>query len=270
MDYIAFPDIVEVSEAHTTLEALCNFLDVVFEALERFQLALVDGLSIPLYAHDGVALNLAVDDIRAADYEVLADLEKLAYFSRAYLHLLLERLNKTLNRLFQIIGYLIDDAVRADVDAGLLRHFRGVLIGLAVEADYDTVRGCGEVDVVFRDVAGGNPKDAHLHFLAGQPPYRIGDRFCGTLHVRLYDHIELFDLALLQQVVQGLETDPVASPVALDETPFALGGQLVTMSASFGAACADGDELLDAPALLARADRAMYDAKAAGRNCVSC
>jgi diguanylate cyclase (GGDEF)-like protein len=57
---------------------------------------------------------------------------------------------------------------------------------------------------------------------------------------------------------------------ALDETPFALGGQLVTMSASFGAACADGDELLDAPALLARADRAMYDAKAAGRNCVSC
>ena len=57
---------------------------------------------------------------------------------------------------------------------------------------------------------------------------------------------------------------------ALEGTPMWWNGQTITLSASFGVACATGDDDEPWPELLARADRAMYAAKAAGRNCVSC
>lgn len=57
---------------------------------------------------------------------------------------------------------------------------------------------------------------------------------------------------------------------ALEATPMWWDGQTITLSASFGVACATGERDEPWPELLARADRAMYAAKAAGRNCVSC
>src|SRR5262245_34425658 len=110
MDDIALPDIVEVSEAHAALKALCNFPDVVLEALQSIQLAFVDDLPFAFDAYDRVALNLAADDIRSTNDQVFADLEQLADLGRADLHFLLERLDQTLNRLFEVVGNLVDDA----------------------------------------------------------------------------------------------------------------------------------------------------------------
>jgi hypothetical protein len=38
-ELVAFDDVVEVLDRHTALEALLDFLDVVLEALERFEFA---------------------------------------------------------------------------------------------------------------------------------------------------------------------------------------------------------------------------------------
>src|SRR5262249_49202594 len=176
MDDIALPDVVEISKAHAALKALRNFLDIVLEAFQSLQLAFEDDLSLALDAHDRIALNLAVYYIGPANYEVLADLEELAYLRRANLHFLLERLDQALNCLLEVVGYLIDDAVGTNVDAGLLRHLGGVLIGFAVEADDDAVGRGRQVDVVFRDVAGSHAQDAHLHLFAGQSSHRVGNR----------------------------------------------------------------------------------------------
>jgi len=48
--------------------------------------------------------------------------------------------------------------------------------------------------------------------------------------------------------------------------PFA--GQSVSISATFGVAGSESDELKDFDALIRKADEMLYEAKRAGRNCV--
>ncbi|MEQ1473061.1 MAG: diguanylate cyclase, partial [Candidatus Acidiferrum sp.] len=49
---------------------------------------------------------------------------------------------------------------------------------------------------------------------------------------------------------------------------FQIGGELVTITASFGIAGFHGKEILDFNTLVRRADKALYAAKRAGRNLV--
>jgi diguanylate cyclase (GGDEF)-like protein len=53
------------------------------------------------------------------------------------------------------------------------------------------------------------------------------------------------------------------------QLPFALCSNIVTIGASLGVAVFLPDDIQDMAGLLARADRAMYDAKAQGKNCIA-
>ena len=86
-----------------------------------------------------------------------------------------------------VVDRLVDDAVVADVDAGLLdrRSARG--IGTNVEADNDGVRGGRQRRVGLGDTADAGADDLDLHFVVRQLLQRIPQRLGTAVHVGL-DH----------------------------------------------------------------------------------
>src|SRR5690349_6160871 len=72
---VAGPDVFVVLESHAAFLAGWDFLDLVLEALERFELAFMDDDVVAQQAHAGAALDDAFGDLAARDLADLGDLE---------------------------------------------------------------------------------------------------------------------------------------------------------------------------------------------------
>lgn len=86
-DNIADLDVVEVFEADAALVALEDFADVVLEAAERGNLAVVHNHAVAEQTDAGVTGELAVDDMAARDGADLRHGEDFAHFGLAEVHL---------------------------------------------------------------------------------------------------------------------------------------------------------------------------------------
>src|SRR5919109_2000627 len=196
LEDVALFHVVETLEQDAALEALLYLARVVLEAAEARDAGLVDDRP---FAHD-TDLRVAADD---APRDVAAGDDAQARRAEERTHLgfadrLLDALGRQHadERLLDVLGELVDDAVRAQVDPltrGLLTGFR---VRAYVEADDDRVRRRGEHDVALRDRsdAGVDDVDAHLGVLDLRE--LVVDGLDGALHVGLDDDVEVADGAL--------------------------------------------------------------------------
>ncbi len=135
------------------------------------------------------------------------DLEESTDFGLAEDLLGLDRREHADESLLDVLGELVDDAIRADVDALAFGELSGFSARTDVEADDDAVRRRREVDVVLRD-----PPHARVDHI--DPNLGVLDllelpeqRLHRALHVALQDDVELLHLADLHLVVERLERD---------------------------------------------------------------
>src|SRR5690606_20190238 len=74
-NHVAFSNIVILIKGNSTFIALCDFLGIVLEALERIKLAFVDDNTCAKQTSHGIARNLTVDHHTACNRTYLGNLE---------------------------------------------------------------------------------------------------------------------------------------------------------------------------------------------------
>ena len=114
-------------------------------------------------------------------------------------------------RLLDVLGELVDDAVRADVDALALGERARIRARADVEADHERVRRGREVDVVLGDPADARVDDVHAHFRVLDLLELADERLDGALDVALEDDVQVLNLAGLKCLVERLERDPLGA-----------------------------------------------------------
>ena len=110
-------------------------------------------------------------------------------------------------RLLDVLGELVDDAVRAHVDALALGESARLGVRADVEADHDRVRGRREHDVALGDGADARVDDVHADLGVVDLRELADDGLDRALHVGLDDEVELAERALLDLREELLQRD---------------------------------------------------------------
>src|SRR5512146_1512576 len=210
LEDVALAQVVEVLEHDPALEARAHLADVVLDAAQRGDRRLVDDGPVAHDAHLRVRADDAARDVAARDHADARGAEEGAHLDLADRLLGRDRGEHADERLLDVLRQLVDDAVRADLDALALRELARLGVRAHVEADDERVGRGGEVDVVLRDPAdaGVDDVDAHLGVLDLR---QLGDGGLDrALHVALEDEVELLDRARLHLGEQALEGDAAA------------------------------------------------------------
>src|SRR5262249_49884950 len=119
LDDIADLDVVELLEADAALEPGLHLADIVLEPAQRPDLPLVDDDVVADQARLRVAGadDAALGDHAAGNRAVLRDLEGVPHLGDPDADLLERRLEEAGHRLLHLVGDVVDDRVRADLDA---------------------------------------------------------------------------------------------------------------------------------------------------------
>src|SRR5690606_32509406 len=188
LDLIADLDVVVVAHADAALGSGAHLRHVVLEPPQRLELALVDHDVVAQHADRILTPHVAVDHHAAGDVAELRRAEDLAHFREA--HDLLADLGREHagERRLDVIDGLVDHAVVADVDAGLLDRVARACIRADVEADDDRVRRRGKLHVGLGDTADVRADYRDLHVVRRQLLQRIAQRLRAAVHVGLDQH----------------------------------------------------------------------------------
>ena len=175
------------------------FLDLarVFgEALEGGHLAVVDDHVVAQHAHAGVAHDLAVRDHAAGDGAQLGGLERRAHLGLAEHDLLERRLEHADQGGRDVLGDLVDDAVRAHVDALGLGE-RGRLPGSGRTLKPMMIAVEAAASMTSDSLMPPTPEwmTSHLDLGVLDLEQRVAERLEAALHVGLDDEVEVEDLA---------------------------------------------------------------------------
>src|SRR4051794_36002992 len=187
------------------LEALLDLAHVVLEALERVDRRRVDHRAVPDHAHLRAAAQHAVRDHAPGDRAGPRGLERLAHLGLADRLLRLDGREHSDERLLDVLGELIDDAVGADLDALALGERARLGIRTDVEADDHRVRGRGEHDVALRDPAHALVDDVHAHLGVLDLRELADRRLDGAADVALDHEVQVLDRAGLHLLEEALE-----------------------------------------------------------------
>ena len=207
LENVAFLDVVEVVEQDAALEALGDLSCVLLEALELRDRRVVDHGSVAHDAHLRAPPHDARCDHAAGDRAEPRDLEEGAHLGLADDLLGLDGGEHADERLLDVLGELVDDAVGADVDALALRELPCLGVRTHVEADDECVRSRGEHDVALGDRADALVDHVHAH-LGVLDLRELGDRRLNrAADVALEDQVQILDGAFLQLREQRLERD---------------------------------------------------------------
>src|SRR5260221_4009058 len=152
LEDVAFLHVVETLEQDPALEALLDLANVVLEPLQLRDRGLDHNRAVADHADLAAAANDTARDHAAGDRAQPRDPEERPDLGLAGRLLVADRPEHADERLLDLLGQLIDDAVRADLDALALGELAGLGVRAHVEADNEGVRGGGQVDVV-----GGDP-----------------------------------------------------------------------------------------------------------------
>src|SRR5947208_8088272 len=135
LDYIASLYVIEISDSNAAFHAISDFAGVVFEALQRANLAFVHLDAIAHQAHIRIALNQTVEYVTTSNSADFGHAEGLAHFSASQVSLLDDRLKQARHGFPDLILQLVNNGVQADIN---ILHF-GELLRFAlrthVEAD---------------------------------------------------------------------------------------------------------------------------------------
>ena len=124
LEDVAFAQVVEALEQDAALEALGHLADVVLEAAERGDSRLVDAGAVAEEADARAAADEPARDHAAGDRAEPRDLEERANLDLADDRLGLDRREHADERLLDLLGQLVDDAVEPDLDARRARRLR--------------------------------------------------------------------------------------------------------------------------------------------------
>src|SRR5581483_2635878 len=87
-NHIALLYIVEIGDIDAALHAVANFAGIVFEALERADLALVNLYAVAHQAHVGITLDHTIEHIATSNGSRLGHAESLAHLGTAQISFL--------------------------------------------------------------------------------------------------------------------------------------------------------------------------------------
>ena len=116
LEDVALAEVVEALEQDAALEALGHLAGVVLEALELRDRRLVDPGAVAEDAHARAAPDDAARDHAAGDRADARGAEERAHLDLADHGLGLDRREHADERLLDLLGELVDDAVLADLD----------------------------------------------------------------------------------------------------------------------------------------------------------
>src|SRR5215831_4741276 len=156
---VALGEVVEAVQDDAALEAVTDFVHVVFEAAQGGDVAFPDLLAAALHANAVAAVNHAIGD-RAARHGATAGLDRLADHGVAVDDLLVAWLEHAGEHLLDVFDQCVDDAVFADAHTLELGRAFGVGFDADVEGNNHRLRRVREVDVVDVDVP--EPRVDHL------------------------------------------------------------------------------------------------------------
>src|ERR1700694_3245244 len=119
---IADLHVVEIGDARAAFETSADFTRIILESLQRIELRRVDDRPIAQHADLRVALQDAIHHVTARNRPRALDAERVEHFRAAPIRFRDHRLKQALHGLLQLVGYFVDDRVRADVHVLLLRQ----------------------------------------------------------------------------------------------------------------------------------------------------
>src|SRR6185369_3143326 len=168
LDLVRLDDVADLHvlvpfERHAAFVPARDLARVVLEALEGPDATVVHDDVVAQEPRLRAAHDLPVGDEAPGHLTDPGDVERLPHLGTPE-HLLLERrLEEAFERVAHVVQRLVDDAVRADVDAFPLRERRRLRLGSDVEAEDDRVRRRGEQHVRLGDAADRAVEDVHPH-----------------------------------------------------------------------------------------------------------
>src|SRR5579862_3734679 len=207
LEDVAFLHVVETLEEDAALEPFSDLARVVLESLQLRDLRRVDDGAVADDAHVRIAADDAVRDHAACDRAEPRNTEERAHLRLADRLLRLDCGELADERLLDVLGELVDDVVRADLDALACGELARLGVRTHVEPDDERVRCRREHDVVLRDRP--HALVDHVHANLGVLELRqLGDdRLDRADDVRLHHEVEVGDLAGLHLFEQILERD---------------------------------------------------------------
>src|SRR5688500_3488249 len=187
LEHIPNLQIVEVLDPDAALEPFAHFLDVVLEAAQRGDVAVVDLDGVANHPHAALAIYYAAANRAAGNDAHLRNLEQLAHFSLAEHDFALFGPEHSFESGPDVFHRLIDDLVELDVDAFALGGSAGVVVRPYVETDDDRAGRSREENVALGDRSDAAMNDFDRHLFVGELRERIGERFRRSALIRL-DH----------------------------------------------------------------------------------
>ena len=195
LDHVVFFVVAEAGELDAALHAVADFVDLILEAAQRFEAAVIHGLAVAQHAGALLALHGAIGDDGTAD-EAFVDLEDLLHASVAEHLLAGERIQQALHGFFDLVDEFVDDGVELHLHAFAFRGDERLVLYLDVEADDDGVGSAGEQHVGFVDGADFLVQEVEVALVGLDVGETFGDSFDGALHVALEDDLEGFLVAV--------------------------------------------------------------------------
>src|SRR6478672_12365355 len=207
LEDVALPQVVEALEQDAALEALRDLADVVLEAAQRGDGRLVDARALAEDADVRAAAHETARDHAAGDRPQARDLEEREHLDLADDRFGLDRREHADERLLDLLGQPVDDAVEADLDAGALGDGAHLGRRADVEADHHRARGGGKVDVVLGDSADARVDDVDADLRVLDLAELGDDRLDGALDVALDHDVQVLHRTGLHLAEERLERD---------------------------------------------------------------
>ena len=119
-DNVADLDVLVTVDANAALVALLDRLDIVFEAAQRGNLALVDDLGVTNNAHLVIAGDFALGDVATGNIADLRNAEHVADLGRTGVFVDEFRRQHTDTSCVDVFNRLVDNAIQTNVDLLML------------------------------------------------------------------------------------------------------------------------------------------------------
>src|SRR5882757_3997946 len=185
LDLIVFLNVAVVLHTDAALRPGANLVDIVLEALERFQGALENDDVVAQHANRKVPADIAVDDHATGDRAELARAEHASNGCQSDNRFLDLRREHPCEHCPDIVDRFVDDAVVAHIDAVLLDRDPGGRIPTHVERDDPRLGRGGQGDVGFGQAADAGGHDIDRDFAGRQRVQRIAQSLDAALYISL-------------------------------------------------------------------------------------
>src|SRR5262249_50248015 len=164
-DHVAFLYVIEVGDVDAAFHAVAHLAGVVFEALERADLAFVDLYAVAHQPDLGLALDHAIEHVAAGNRSGLGHAEGLAHLGPAQVGFLDDRLEQAGHGFLDLVLQLINDRMQPDIDLLHVRQLLRLALRTNVEADDHRVGSGGQQHVILIDGPYTGVKDLDFYFL---------------------------------------------------------------------------------------------------------